>query len=229
MHISALDGLRGLAALIVFVSHYTLLSGMLDGLLGNGSGQLGVMIFFCLSGFLMGHLYLDHRPTLYTVYRYIVRRFIRIVPLFYFVVLSAFALHLVFPDFNFGYPVVWANLDDHLLFIRGVGAFWTIPVEVQFYLIFVAIWIVFFKKRSLLVLLIITITFIYLHNPYWLNFLSKMRIFTPVITYFLLGILAYSLSNFQQRNYYDFIFGFFLISLFCLFPRIYEKLFSIPL
>ena len=55
--IGALTGLRGVAALIVFVSHGAN-EGVLPAMLGNGFGQIGVMIFFVLSGFLMGQLYL---------------------------------------------------------------------------------------------------------------------------------------------------------------------------
>lgn len=49
-----LDGLRGLAAYIVLVSHASNMTGLWGTLLGNGAGQFGVMLFFVLSGFLMG-------------------------------------------------------------------------------------------------------------------------------------------------------------------------------
>ena len=60
-NIPALDGLRGLAAVIVLVSHVSNNVGLWGGVLGHGGGQIGVMIFFVLSGYLMGFLYLD-RP-----------------------------------------------------------------------------------------------------------------------------------------------------------------------
>jgi len=57
--IKSLDGLRGLAALIVVVSHFSfVVSRFAHGEL-KGAGHAGLMIFFVLSGFLMGHLYLD--------------------------------------------------------------------------------------------------------------------------------------------------------------------------
>ena len=60
-HIKQLDGLRGLAALLVVYSH----AGQ-QGLVpkNTGTGQIGVMLFFILSGFLMGWLYGRRRLSL---------------------------------------------------------------------------------------------------------------------------------------------------------------------
>jgi peptidoglycan/LPS O-acetylase OafA/YrhL len=59
MEIRKLNMLRGIAALIVVVSHYSNSTNILHGILGHGAGQIGVMIFFILSGFLMSYLYMD--------------------------------------------------------------------------------------------------------------------------------------------------------------------------
>jgi len=40
-----LDGLRGLAAIIVLVSHVSNETGLWGNLLGHGGGRIGVMIF----------------------------------------------------------------------------------------------------------------------------------------------------------------------------------------
>ena len=55
-----LNGIRGLAVAIVFASHASNIyfSGAIAGW---GGGQLGVMLFFLLSGFLMSHLYLHRK------------------------------------------------------------------------------------------------------------------------------------------------------------------------
>ncbi|RWP61688.1 acyltransferase family protein [Mesorhizobium sp.] len=52
--IKPLHGLRGTAALSVLVGHAMLPSGIQT----RFSASLGVVLFFVLSGFLMGHLYL---------------------------------------------------------------------------------------------------------------------------------------------------------------------------
>jgi peptidoglycan/LPS O-acetylase OafA/YrhL len=45
-----LDGLRGLAALLVVLSHFSNRTGMWGVRLGDGGGQIGVMLFFLVSG-----------------------------------------------------------------------------------------------------------------------------------------------------------------------------------
>ena len=54
--IPVLNGLRGLAVMIVFASHASNIFYQGE-IVGWGGGQLGVMLFFMLSGFLMAHLY----------------------------------------------------------------------------------------------------------------------------------------------------------------------------
>jgi len=80
--IPSLDGLRGLAAYIVVVSHVSNATGLWDKNFGNGAGQIGVMIFFVLSGFLMGHLYIGREWSLDAVKRFCVSRVARVFPLY---------------------------------------------------------------------------------------------------------------------------------------------------
>lgn len=131
-HNDALDGLRGLAAATVFISHFSNQTGLFGGLLGRGAGQVGVMLFFALSGFLMGRIYLGQPFSLAAAATYARRRVARVVPLYLVVVAAAFATGL--------YPVTAGNLVEHLLFIRGESVLWTIPVEVQAYALFVPAW-----------------------------------------------------------------------------------------
>src|SRR6478609_11174341 len=101
-----LDGIRALACLLVFFAH----AGDFARHLGVGQvgGSYGVMLFFVLSGFLMGTLYLDRPWSRDTVIQYAVARFVRIAPIYIVVVLVSYGLYSVWP--GFAYPIDNSNL-----------------------------------------------------------------------------------------------------------------------
>ena len=139
-HIASLTGLRGLAALLVLVSHCANWE-MLPAALGNGFGQIGVMLFFILSGFLMGHLYLKKECNTENVKLYLIARVGRIFPLYICLILfSVLVSTTIYPDFHYHItdPEIVARA---LLFIDAPYEFWTIPVEVQFYFVFIVFWL----------------------------------------------------------------------------------------
>jgi peptidoglycan/LPS O-acetylase OafA/YrhL len=116
-----LDGVRGLAVAIVVASHT-------DGLLLGNQGIAGVLLFFCLSAFLLT-LPLARDPALLTrrreLWRYAKRRIGRIVPLYYVVLAAWYGLYRA--DFE--------TLGLHLAFVEARLHFWTIPQELLFYLL----------------------------------------------------------------------------------------------
>jgi peptidoglycan/LPS O-acetylase OafA/YrhL len=136
-HIPALDGLRGYAALLVVLSHLDKV-----GLVSHSApfaGALGVLIFFVLSGFLMGHLYLWKPIDPPAVFHYIVARIARILPLYYITLLVSFALSHLYGQ-NFIYYIDTYTLLRQMLFFGSAYVFWSIPPEVQFYFVFVGLW-----------------------------------------------------------------------------------------
>jgi peptidoglycan/LPS O-acetylase OafA/YrhL len=87
-HIASLDGLRGLAFLMVFFRHYGMTSHATNIWLKSASlicfgGWMGVDLFFVLSGFLITGILLDtlELPTYFT--NFYARRALRIFPLYY--------------------------------------------------------------------------------------------------------------------------------------------------
>ncbi|MEM8787002.1 MAG: acyltransferase [Pseudomonadota bacterium] len=135
---AALDGLRGLAVLVVFFSHAAN-DGWLPAWLGQGSGQMGVQLFFALSGYLMAHLYGYLPPEPAALRRFAAARAARILPL-YLTVLALSAL------------LAWAGAAPHYqvsepgalaaaaLMLTAPQELWSIPVEVQFYAVFALLW-----------------------------------------------------------------------------------------
>ena len=136
-HHKPLDGLRGLAVLMVVFGH-----GANHGLgpFGPDSmmirGKLGVYLFFVLSAYLLDRQIIkmfqqDRAQWDYWRY-YFSRRVLRIFPLF-FLALVVFRLANAA-----GLKVVihsWAHLWEHLALQRGDHIFWSIPVEFKYYLI----------------------------------------------------------------------------------------------
>lgn len=173
-HIPSLDGLRGLA--ILFVLFYHLLNhGFLYPLFAWG--WMGVDLFFVLSGFLITGILLDSKHKQGFIQSFLLRRALRILPLYY-AVLIVFAL--IAPHFN---PTAWfsryqfffwthtSNLVilNHGLF-RPLGHFWSLAIEEQFYIIWPFVVLFFSQKKLIWVALTLIILGIYLrfetNNPY---------------------------------------------------------------
>ena len=151
-YINSLTGLRGMAAFIVFISHCAN-QGMLPAVFSNGFGQIGVMLFFILSGFLMGHLYLNKDSSTTNIKHYLIARIGRIFPLYVLLILlSVLISTTIYQDFH--YQITEAQIVLRaLLFIDAPYEFWTIPVEVQFYAVFIVFWILYQRHTSPLLLI----------------------------------------------------------------------------
>jgi peptidoglycan/LPS O-acetylase OafA/YrhL len=154
-HIPALDGLRGLAILLVMVHHFVYLGGVRPSLIidrifyaGSLAGWCGVDLFFILSGFLITGILLDAKGSPHFFRNFYMRRLLRIFPLYYgvllvfFVVLPQFALL----DWNFQALLddqgwYWSYLVNFAIAFEGwppsyaIAHFWSLAVEEQFYLI----------------------------------------------------------------------------------------------
>lgn len=140
-HIGSLDGLRGLAAAIVLVSHITLIFPELGPLAYLDIGTEAVGIFFALSGFLMAYLYGGRPVTRESVLDFLVSRFARIYPVY----LAAVCLvGLLSATAQLGYPQPMEGALDfamHVILLGRSGVFWSVPPEIQFYVAFPVIWL----------------------------------------------------------------------------------------
>lgn len=135
--IDAITGLRGLAALLVVYGHSVNWFSL--PWKNHMSGEIGVMIFFSLSGFLMAYLYLGKKFSALGVAEYAISRMSRIAPAYLFILLLSFLIY-AYIDPNFVYDISSKNIVRHLLFAGNVSVFWSIPPEVQFYFLFALVW-----------------------------------------------------------------------------------------
>lgn len=136
-----MDSLRALAALGVVLAHVTIFTGNAQRLSWGvipGNLDVGVSVFFVLSGFLLFRPFcaadLDgRRPP--RVRAYLRRRILRIVPA-YWLALTVLA---IYPGISGVFSADWWRYYGFLQFysyrtsIRGLGVAWTLCVEVAFY------------------------------------------------------------------------------------------------
>lgn len=155
-HVPALDGVRGVAILLVLVHHQTIMgaSTPVDRwfLRLTDLGWCGVDLFFVLSGFLITGILLDTKGTRHYFRNFYARRTLRIFPLYYAV--AAFSL-LILPQlpawkdlflsrplprdeqglyywlYLSNFLVAWRNAFEHPI----LGVTWSLAIEEQYYLV----------------------------------------------------------------------------------------------
>ena len=135
-HLAVLDGLRGIALLLVVFSHSSLLGiHMVPGVDMSGTGKVGVWLFFVLSSFLLMHqfLHLDASGRLdgRAWWRYALRRVLRIYPLYVVFLLVCWLAPLK----TLMGPMTGADVLRHLAVVEGRWHTWSIAVEVKYYLL----------------------------------------------------------------------------------------------
>ncbi|MBD2164347.1 acyltransferase [Calothrix membranacea FACHB-236] len=161
-----LEGLRGLAAMWVFFAHalgwqlfdpvYRLSSQLAKSLISLTSpAHLGVLIFICLSGYVIGLTNPPKKPL--SPKRYLFKRFIRIYPLYLLTVIISSLVtettslnqalgHLIFLNPHFVEP------------LSGNSVLWSISYEVIYYLLFLLIAFLLPNKKHILLQIILVIT-----------------------------------------------------------------------
>jgi len=129
-NLSSLDGLRGMACLMVLFNHYSEIP-FFDSI---DSGKSGVALFFTLSGFLMAYHYMPGIPSIRYWGAFFVRRFFRIYPAFFITLL---ALGLVHGISGFAARMfTWNTVINHWLMLSSINRFWFVREEFSFYLLF---------------------------------------------------------------------------------------------
>ena len=186
----ALDGLRGVAILLVVFYHNF---GFINYFF---FGWLGVDLFFVLSGFLITDILLKTRNQPYYLKNFYIRRVLRIFPLYY---LSLIVFFILFPLFNvealdLNYYVehqiwFWTYLQNWLFIFQpaaddtaALNHFWSLAVEEQFYLGWPFLILVFRRTKNLIylltVLLVSVITLRFVLWSYQIENLAYFNLYT---------------------------------------------------
>lgn len=174
MYIKCLNGIRGVAIILVILSHSTKVKNLtlpdFFSLESLGLGTIGVRLFFILSGFLITFLLMFElkKNNFISFKNFFIRRLLRIFPAFYFYLFALFFLSY--------FSIIELNKDAILiafLYIQNFTTFqntnwftsswlvvhsWSLSVEEQFYIIYPLIFTKFSKiinNKPLLIVIIL--------------------------------------------------------------------------
>jgi peptidoglycan/LPS O-acetylase OafA/YrhL len=201
-NIPELDGWRGLAIIMVLMSHFV------GGTYFNWMGSFGVQLFFVLSGFFMSNLLFVKKIPLG---RFFIRRFSRVYPTFFFSVLI-FYLYSMYQKKAYFVPM--DELFATLTFLRTyypndvsiwsenwpIGHLWSLNVEEHsyIYLATIAFFTRPFQNSAMLPLLLVVSTFFTLVFMYYYSNLdytegSHWSLYSQCASFGLLSSATYNL------------------------------------
>lgn len=151
VYFKGLNGIRAIAAMIVLIFHidqfihYFGLKSI--GFHKTGMAGYGVILFFVLSGFLITRLLLIEKNEFQSIdlYKFYLRRILRIWPIYYLVILIAIIIYFTVPQMIYYiegkvfttfilYSFLLSNIGYGLgLGITPITPLWSVGVEEQFY------------------------------------------------------------------------------------------------
>jgi exopolysaccharide production protein ExoZ len=198
MKIHSLQALRAVAAWLVVTDHALLEitknqseDSVTRVAWALGSG--GVSVFFVISGFIMVHICWDNFGGWTAATKFLLRRVIRIVPLYWLATVAALAFHRI--SATHGAHDGWPQLIYSLSFIPYSGSEgswspilpqgWTLNYEMMFYAIF-ALGLSFQRKIGLPAVGVILVVFV-TTGPLLRN-QTLAYLASPIVLWFLLGM-----------------------------------------
>ncbi|BAY21833.1 acyltransferase 3 [Calothrix sp. NIES-2100] len=214
-YIHALDGLRGIASLMVmfFHFHWQPFSSFLSKV--AVFGQTGVDLFFVLSGFLITRILIFTKTEKKYFTNFYIRRALRIFPLYYgFLILAYFIL----PLFKIGHTPPLSHQIWYYLYMQNIPStfttlpssgplhFWSLAVEEHFYL-FWPLLVYFLPRMHLIwaslgiILLSVVIRIILVNFDIGVFYFTLCR-FDALAIGSLLAYLEYRNKLFVYRKYF---------------------------
>jgi peptidoglycan/LPS O-acetylase OafA/YrhL len=212
-HYPALDGLRGLAILLVVFYHNF---GFINY---SFFGWIGVDLFFVLSGYLITDILLKTVKSPGYLRNFFARRVLRIFPLYY---LSLILFLVILPHFTIFKPKLqfyvdhqwwlWTYLQNWLFAFntptttRFLNHFWSLAVEEQFYLVWPFLILLIRKPKYLLwLMLVILLSVMLFRSLVWINKVESLS-YTSLYTFTRIdGICIGCMVALLQRINADFL------------------------
>jgi peptidoglycan/LPS O-acetylase OafA/YrhL len=216
VRIPALDGLRGIAILLVLLRHAVFGVSSVQGVEAHSRlaflllslGQLtwsGVDLFFVLSGFLIGGILLDARLSPRYFQTFYIRRAYRILPLYFLIIGLSLLPHLL-AEFSAAraahttpLPLPWwsyATFTQNFWMAHrglfgpsGIGITWSLAIEEQFYLT-IPLLVRYIRPRNLFLVLLTIIACV----PWLRVLLHSSMAYPGLASYVLMPTRADALS-----------------------------------
>lgn len=193
-----LDALRGIAALMVVLFHFTM--GKPQANLGFRYGTTGVDLFFIISGFVIFMSISKVKSSS----EFIINRISRLYPTYWFCVTLAFCIRVIasligYKPNSFTFIQYLGNMTMFQYYLKMPnldGPYWTMVIEMIFYIgilfLFHFKFLSYLKNIGLFLILIITISTALFHNFY----VEKLLIYIPLFQFlplFFAGTIFYKL------------------------------------
>lgn len=200
----SLDALRAVACFLVIWQH---VSESLCSLSSGGSwtseaadyfdfGRIGVVAFFCISGFVIpSSLRGDRRAAIRS---FSINRFYRLFPPYWFSIALAIPVFFVFSRATLDFDRALANLGMVAVFFEQphlLGHFWTLEIELAFYIASAILYLVFGNRKVLFSI----VGFILSYNLWQKNLLGASYGALPMLGMFLSIMFASAMA----RTVYD--------------------------
>lgn len=195
-YLPSLDGLRGVAIIMVVLSHLVNTSRFYYDTVFNG--HLGVLVFFVLSGFLITTLCIKEKVITkdISLKNFYIRRVLRIFPVAYL-----FILVVIILNYFFKLGISYINFIGTALYLINftsyfrkyyhtyfTGHFWSLSVEEQFYLMMPIILKKNFRLYLWIVLIIVFVIPGFICLQYYFTSLNYIVFY--VITHYLIKFHA---------------------------------------
>ncbi|MBI5858469.1 MAG: acyltransferase [Sphingobacteriales bacterium] len=209
----ALDGLRGLAILLVVIYHNF---GFIEKYFFFG--WLGVDLFFVLSGFLITNILLKELGSKNYLKNFYVRRILRIFPLYY---LCLILFLILLPQLNTSLDLkyytdnqgwIWAYLQNWLYIFKPpadtstLNHLWSLAVEEQFYLLWPLVILLLKRPKYLFVFIsLLLMTVLGLRLWIWMHHLSDFSYYNLYTFTRIDGICIGSMVALLQRIHPGFL------------------------
>lgn len=208
-----LDGLRFFAVAGVMVGHWLIYPAMSD--VGPILASGGVNLFFVLSGFLITQILIDSKMNMdsspgFVLQQFYIRRFLRIFPLYYLVLILGWMAKVPSNNTNFAWFFTYTTNVVAAMKQGDCGYFthlWSLAVEEQFYILFPFVVLLIPVKRlphaflTMIALGIVSraaLFFFFRNSPYhgWVTYVSTPCCFDA----FGLGAMLAYLKTFNPES-----------------------------